>query len=161
MYTTITVKQILDRKGYNVWSISPDSTVLEALRIMADKNVGALLVVEDSRAAGIFSERDYARRLVLEGLHEADTLVKEVMTRDVIGISLDRKIEECLALMTGKFVRHLPVVDQDQQIIGIISIGDVVKELNAEQTFIIDQLVQYITGEFRKPPVPQKVQVDL
>jgi CBS domain-containing protein len=161
MYTTVTVKQILDRKGYDVWSIDADASVFEALRNLADKNIGALLVIEDNKAAGIFSERDYARRLVLEGMNEKDTQVKAVMTRDVIGISLDRKIDECLVLMTRKYIRHLPVIDENKQIIGIISIGDVVKELTAEQTFIIDQLVQYITGESRKPAVPLKSDLDM
>jgi CBS domain-containing protein len=161
MYTTVTVKQILDGKGYDVWSIRPDSTVLEALQIMAEKNIGALLVIENSEPAGIFSERDYARRLVLKGKNEKDTLVKDVMTSDVIGIDIDQKVGACLALMTGKFIRHLPVVDEDKKIIGIISIGDIVKELTAEQAFIIDQLVQYISGEMRTPPIPEKSEVDL
>jgi signal-transduction protein with cAMP-binding, CBS, and nucleotidyltransferase domain len=161
MYTTITVKQILDNKGYAVWSISANAKVYEALQMMADKNIGALLVVEDSRPVGIFSERDYARRLVLEGKNEHDTHVREVMTDRVIAIKLDQKIEACLALMTGKYIRHLPVVDDDKKIVGIISIGDVVKEMTAEQTFIIDQLVQYIAGESRKPHVPEKLGVDI
>lgn len=161
MYTTTTVKRILDRKGHTVWSISPHAKVYEALQMMAEKNIGALLVIEDSKPVGIFSERDYARRLVLKGKNERDTHVKEVMTDHVMVIRLDQKIEACLALMTGKYIRHIPVVDEDKQIVGIISIGDVVKEMTAEQTFVIDQLVQYIAGESRKPPIPEKLEIDI
>jgi predicted transcriptional regulator len=161
MYTTVTVKQILDRKGYDVWSIEADSSVFDALRFMAEKNIGALLVIKDARTVGIFSERDYARKVILMGKNERDTLVKEVMTHHVIGVKLDQKIEECLALMTGKFVRHLPVVDEHQRIVGIISIGDAVKELMAEQVFVIDQLVNYIAGEKPQPAVPEKSEVEL
>lgn len=161
MYTTITVRQILDRKGNDVWSIESNATIFEALKYMKDKNVGALLVIEDSEPVGMFSERDYARKLVLKGKNEHNTLVKEIMTDRVIAIKIDQKIEVSLALMTGKYVRHLPVVDDNNQIVGIISIGDVVKELTAEQTFLIDQLVQYIAGESRKPPVPEKFEVEI
>ena len=161
MYTTITVKQILDRKGYAVWSIDANAKVYMALQMMADKNIGALLVIENSKPAGIFSERDYARRLVLKGKNEHDTPVKEIMTEPIIAIKLDQKMEACLALMTEKRIRHLPVVDQERQIIGIISIGDVIKEITAEQTFIIDQLIQYIAGENRKPPVPKKIELHI
>lgn len=161
MYTTITVKQILDRKGYDVWSVDSNVTIFEALRVMANKNIGALLVIEDHKTVGIFSERDYARRLVLKGRNEQDTRVKEVMTDYVLGIRLNQKIVDCLALMTEKHIRHLPVIDEGNQVVGVISIGDVVKELSAEQTFIIDQLVQYVTGESRKPPIPEKLEVDI
>lgn len=161
MYTTVTVKQILDRKGHQVWSIHPGASILDALRFMAAKNIGALMVIEDGRVVGIFSERDYARKVVLLGRNERNTLVSEVMTTQVIGIKLDRKIEECLALMTGKFIRHLPVVDAAGQIVGVISIGDVVKEIIAEQVFVIDSLVNYITGEKEKPPVPEPNPVEM
>lgn len=161
MYTTITVKQILDRKGYDIWSVDANAKVFEALQTMADKNIGALLVIEDSKPVGIFSERDYARRLVLKEKNEHDTHVKEIMTDRVIAIKNDQKIEACLALMTEKHIRHLPVIDEEKQIIGILSIGDVVKEMTAEQTFIIDQLVQYIAGENLKPPVPEKLGIDI
>lgn len=146
MYTTVTVKQILDRKGSQVWSIHPEATIYDAMLFMAEKNVGALMVIEENNLVGIFSERDYARKVVLKGKTEENTLVKDVMTTQVIGISLDHKIEECLALMTKKFIRHLPVCESDGGIIGVISIGDVVKEIIAEQEFVIDQLVNYITG---------------
>lgn len=156
MYTTMTVKQILDRKGNQVWSITPGDSVFDALRYMAEKNVGALLVIEDEKIVGIFSERDYARKLVLKGKDERNTQVSEVMTKQVIGVGPDRKIDECLALMTGKFIRHLPVVDDDQQVVGVVSIGDLVKELISEQAFIIDNLLQYISGETTRPPLTEK-----
>jgi CBS domain-containing protein len=161
MYTTATVKQVLDRKGHQVLSISPDATIFEALKYMAEKNVGALMVIENDQLVGIFSERDYARKVVLEGGDEKTTLVKQVMTSQVIGITLDRRVDECLALMTNKFIRHLPVIDQDGVIAGVISIGDIVKEVIAEQGFVIDQLVNYITGEKAKPPVPEPNSFDL
>lgn len=160
MYTTITVKQILERKGYDVWTIDAESSAYDALRRMAEVNIGALLVVEDEQVVGIFSERDYARKLALSGRNEKDTPVNEIMTYHVIGVKIHQKIDECLALMTEKFIRHLPVIDEDRQIVGIISIGDLVKEITAEQAFIIDQLVQYIAGEQRKPLVPEKSEVE-
>jgi CBS domain-containing protein len=161
MYTTVIVKQILERKGNNVWSIDSEATVYDALSFMAEKNIGALLVTEESKPVGIFSERDYARKLVLKGKDEGGTQVKDVMTDQVIVVELDRKIEECLALMTGKFIRHLPVVNKDREIVGIISIGDVVKELISEQTFLIDQLVNYITENESRPPIPKKSEVEI
>lgn len=161
MYTTAIVKQILDRKGYDVFSIEAKAPVSDALQMMAEVNVGALLVANNEKYLGVFSERDYARKLVLNGKSEEDTSVKEVMTDHIIVAKTDNKIEECLALMTGKFIRHLPVIDDDNKIIGVVSIGDLVKELVAEQAFIIDQLVQYIAGEEKKPPIPDKSEVEL
>lgn len=161
MYTNVTVKQILDRKGYTVWSLDPDTRVLDALRFMAEKNIGAVVVIKDNNPVGIFSERDYARKVILSGKNERDTLIKEVMTRQVIGVELQYGIDACLALMTGKFIRHLPVVDDEDKIVGVISIGDVVKELVADQEFVIDQLVYYITGEPTKSPDPASSFVDL
>lgn len=155
MYTTTTVRQILDRKGYDVFSIEAEAPVSDALQMMAEVNVGALLVAKDKKYVGIFSERDYARKLVLNGRSEGDTSVKEVMTDRIIVAKTDFKIEECLALMTGRFIRHLPVIDDGNKIIGVVSIGDLVKELVAEQAFIIDQLIQYIAGEEKKPPIPR------
>lgn len=156
MYTTTTVKQILDRKGYEVWSIDADATVFDALELMAEKNIGALLVFDNTKPVGIFSERDYARKLALKGKNECDTLVEEVMTTRIIGIQLQQNIDECLSLMTGKFIRHLPVVSEERQIVGVVSIGDVVKELVEDQAFVIDQLVNYISGENLNTPIPEK-----
>jgi CBS domain-containing protein len=161
MYTTVKVKQILDRKGYQVWSIEPDQSVLDALRFMSEKNIGAAMVMVAGELVGIFSERDYARKVVLHGKNETDTRVRDVMTRKVIGVSLSDDIERCLVLMTGKFIRHLPVVDENDRIAGVISIGDVVKELIAEQTFVIDQLVHYVGGDKPKPLIPDKTEADL
>jgi CBS domain-containing protein len=160
MYTNVTVRQMLDRKGGQVWSVKPDDTVLEALRFMEEKNIGAVVVIQDDLLIGIFSERDYARKVALKGKNEQETLIKEVMTEKVIGAELDFGIDTCLALMTSKFIRHLPVIDKGR-IVGVISIGDVVKEIVAEQNFVIDQLVHYITGGRTSPSVPKPTNVDL
>ncbi len=139
------VKDILRSKGDQVWSISPNATVREALQEMADKNIGAVLVMDEGRLAGIFSERDYARKVVLKGRRSDETRVAEVMTSQVVGVRLDDTVEECMALMTDKRIRHLPVVDGGE-VTGIVSIGDVVKSIISEQQFLIEQLELYITG---------------
>jgi CBS domain-containing protein len=139
-----TVQQILDAKGYQVWLIHPDATVFEALKQMGEKEVGALAVVDDDRLAGIISERDYARKVILRGRTSRDTLVREIMTATVITTCLEQTVEECMAVMTQRRIRHLPVVE-DGQLIGMISIGDLVKSIIAEQQFIIEQLETYIT----------------
>ena len=140
-----TVSQLLEGKGADVWSTSPQMTVYEALELMAEKNVGALLVLEGEELAGIFSERDYARKVILKGKSPMDTPVGEIMSRKVTCVRRDQSIEDCMALMTDKRVRHLPVL-QDNRVVGIISIGDVVKDIISEQEFIIEQLENYITG---------------
>ena len=140
-----TVAQLLRTKGQQVLSVSPDMPVFEALGVMADKNVGALLVVEGERLVGVFSERDYARKVILKGKSSKDTPVQEIMSSHVLYVRPEQTIEDCMALMTDKRVRHLPVLDQGK-VIGVISIGDVVKALIAEQQFIIAQLQNYITG---------------
>ena len=140
-----TVKFLLQRKGHDIWSISANETVSNALQLMADKDVGALLVFDGSQFAGIFSERDYARRVFLQGKSADQTLVAEIMTRNVIFIQSSQTVAECMALMTEKHIRHLPVLEDDQ-VIGVISIGDVVKEIIFEQEFVIEQLENYITG---------------
>ncbi len=139
------VKDILRSKGDQVWSISPNATVREALQEMADKNIGAVLVMDEGRLAGIFSERDYARKVVLKGRRSDETRVAEVMTSQVVGVRPDDTVEECMALMTDKRIRHLPVVDSGE-VTGIVSIGDVVKSIISEQQFLIEQLELYITG---------------
>jgi CBS domain-containing protein len=156
MYTSITVKQILDRKGSTVFSLSPDVSVFSALRFMAEKNIGAVMVMLEGKLVGVFSERDYARKVALEARNERRTPIEEVMTTQVVGIRQDRGLDECLALMTNKFIRHLPVIDEQDRVVGVISIGDVVKELIEEQGFVIDQLVHYITGEYTVPAIPDK-----
>jgi len=161
MYAAITIQQILERKGYRVWSIEAGAKVVDALRLMDEKNIGAVLVCEQKKITGIFSERDYSRKLALAGKNSKNTLVKEVMTDQVLVVKPDQKVEECLALMTNKFIRHLPVVDKDREVIGIVSIGDIVKELIAEQEFVIDQLVNYISGEKPHAPVANKAEIEL
>jgi len=141
-----TVRQLLRTKGNDVLSVAPDTAVFEALRLMAEKNVGAVLVLEGERLVGIFSERDYARKVILKGKSSKETLVREIMSSHVLYVRLEQTIEECMALMTGKRVRHLPVLDEKLSVVGVISIGDVVKDIISEQEFIIEQLQNYITG---------------
>ncbi len=139
------VKDILDLKGRTVWSIAPVATVYDAMRLMADKGIGALLVLEGEKLRGIVSERDYARKVILQGRSSRTTQVSEIMTVRVAYADLDQDIEECMAIMTDKRVRHLPVMDNGR-VVGIISIGDLVKSIIAEQKFMIEQLVRYING---------------
>jgi len=140
-----TVRQMLHGKGYEVWSVDSETTVFEALTIMAEKNVGALVVLKDQDLTCIFSERDYARRMILKGKHSKDTLVREVMSENPICIGPDKTTEECMSLMTEKHIRHLPVLDGGK-LIGVISIGDVVKAIMAEQQGTITHLEKFITG---------------
>ena len=141
-----TVQDILARKGRDVWSASPDTSVLEAIGLLRDKNVGALVVLSEGRLVGIFSERDYARKVALRGRSSRDTPLSEVLTGRVLCVGPDRTVEECMALMSDKHIRHLPVVDGDGSVIGVVSIGDVVGALLWGQSFLIDQLEQYISG---------------
>ena len=140
-----TVDQILREKGPGFWSVAPDMAVYTALELMAQKNVGALPVMDGEHLAGIFSERDYARKVVLEGKSSKETPVRQIMTAKVVCAKLGQSIEECMALMTDKHCRHLPVIDENK-VVGVISIGDVVKALLSEQTFVISQLEHYISG---------------
>ena len=140
-----TVAQLLRSKPHGVLSISPDMAVYNALQLMADKNVGALLVLDGDTLVGIFSERDYARKIILVGKSSKDTLVREIMSSHVLYVRPQQTIEDCMALMTDKHVRHLPVLEE-HRVIGVISIGDVVKSIISEQEFIIEQLQNYISG---------------
>src|SRR4029077_11130050 len=140
-----TVTDILRGKGQAVLSIAPDAPVFAALGVMAEKNVGALLVVEGNRLVGILSERDYARKVILSGKSSKETPVREIMSSHVLYVRPQQTVEECMALMTDKRVRHLPVLD-GETLIGVVSIGDVVKAIIAEQSFVIEQLQNYITG---------------
>ncbi len=140
-----TVEDLLRVKGYDVWAIDPDSTVYDALKMMADKNIGALLVLDGDKVAGIFSERDYARKVVLQGKFSREILVREIMTGDLISVRPDQSIQDCMALMTQGRVRHLPVLDEGQ-LKGLISIGDVVRAVVSEQEFMIHQLENFIGG---------------
>ena len=142
----LTVKQLLHVKGRDVWTVGGDATVFEALQLMADKDIGAVLVTDESRVVGIFSERDYARKVILHGKSSKETQVREIMTTDVITVHPDQTIAHCMALMTNKRIRHLPIVEDDQ-LIGLVSIGDVVKAIIGEQEFMIGQLQQYIAGK--------------
>lgn len=139
------VRDILKVKGSDVWCVAPDATVFDALQRMAEKEVGALVVTEADKVVGLISERDYARKVILHGRASPTTLVREIMTSSVVYIRLDQPIDECMALMTAKRVRHLPVIE-DEKLVGLISIGDLVKSIIADQQFIIEQLERYING---------------
>jgi CBS domain-containing protein len=140
-----TVRDLLKQKGRDVWSVAPDSTVYEALQLMADRNIGALLVIETGRPVGIFSERDYARQVILKGKTSRDTPVRDIMTSKVVFVRPEQNIEECMALMTDKRFRHLPVLEEGQ-LAGLLSIGDVVKAVISEKDFLIEQLAIYISS---------------
>lgn len=139
------VWQLLENKGHEVWTIAPDEMVFQALQRMADKDIGALVVLDGNEVVGIFSERDYARKVVLHGKSSTGTPVRQVMSSRVLYVRPDQTLEDCMALMTDKHIRHLPVLDGDR-LIGLISIGDVVKALISNQVFIITQLENYITS---------------
>jgi CBS domain-containing protein len=140
-----TISCILDCKGRNVWSVEPDSTVYNAIALMADKGVGALIVAAEGRIAGIISERDYARKVILQGKSSKDTLVRDIMTRRVITVTPEHTVGECMQIMTEQRIRHLPVLD-GSLIAGMISIGDLVKAIISDQAYTIEQLHVYITG---------------
>jgi CBS domain-containing protein len=140
-----TVRDILKVKGTQIWTIPPDATIYEALQIMGEKEIGALLVIEHDSPVGIVSERDYARKVALEGKSSKTSKVKEIMSPDVLYVDIHTNIEKCMALMINKRIRHLPVYDEDK-LTGIISIGDVVKAVIHEQEFLIKELENYITG---------------
>jgi CBS domain-containing protein len=138
-----TVGDLLQGKGREVWSVAPDTTVYEALALMAERRIGAVVVTKDGRVVGILSERDYARQVVLKGKTSRETPVHEIMTSRVVYVRLQQSVEDCMALMTDKRVRHLPVIE-GEKLVGIISIGDVVKAVISEKQFIIEQLENYI-----------------
>ncbi|WP_045836406.1 CBS domain-containing protein [Hyphomicrobium sp. 99] len=141
-----TVRDVLDQKGCGVYHIHPDASVLVALEMMAKHQIGALVVIEGGILAGIITERDYARKVVLKGRTSPRTLVREIMSTTVICTRLDQTVEECMAIMTAKAVRHLPVLEHTK-VIGLVSIGDLVKNVIADQKFIIEQLEHYIKGD--------------
>ncbi len=141
----LTVKEILESKGTHYWSISPKATVYEALQVMADKDIGAILVMEHNRVLGIFSERDYARKVILRGKSSKETTVAELMSSPVVTVTPDDAVEYCMALMTVKKHRHLPVVYKGV-VTGVISIGDVVNAIISSQKVTIRDLEQYICG---------------
>ena len=140
-----TIANLLKNKGHEIWSVAPTDLVFDAITSMAEKGVGALLVMDADKLVGIFSERDYARKIVLEGKSSRNTSVADIMTRDVIRASPEQSIEDCMSVMTENHIRHLPVAEDDQ-IIGVISIGDLVKVIIVEQKELIAQLERYISG---------------
>ncbi len=140
-----TIRDILKHKGNKIWTVTPDTTVFEALKLMAEKNIGAVLVMEGDDIAGIMSERDYARKVILEGKSSKDTPVSAIMTERVFTVDVKHTAEECLAMMTDKHIRHLPVFT-DNRLVAIISIGDVVNAVLKDREIAIDELEKYITG---------------
>ncbi|MFH1654381.1 MAG: CBS domain-containing protein [Pseudomonadota bacterium] len=142
------VSEILNVKGCELWTISPDATVLNALKLMAEKEIGALVVVDDSdKVIGIISERDYARKIILIGKSSSETTVREIMSSPVRSVTTSNTTSECMALMTDKHIRHLPVLD-NEKLIQIISIGDLVKFVISEQGYLLRQFENYITGKY-------------
>lgn len=142
-----TVETLLKSKGTDIWSIAPQATVYKALQKMKVKEAGALVVIEATKMVGIFTERDYARKLVLQGKFSRETAVSELMTRDVLTVTPMNTVQDCMVMMTAKRVRHLPVLD-GEQLMGIVTIGDVVKQVISEQASAIKQLEQYIAGGY-------------
>jgi len=148
-----TIRQILDSKSGPLVTVSPDDAVFKALQVMAEHNVGAVLVVDGDQLLGIFSERDYARKMILFGKSSKETPIREIMTDKVLCVTPDRTVDECMALMTDRHFRHLPVLDGDRRILGVVSIGDVVKETISAQQFLIDELGKYISGSAISEPI--------
>jgi CBS domain-containing protein len=139
------IKHLLDRKGRHIISVKPDESVLDAIRLMAEKNIGALLVMENGRLLGIMSERDYARKVVVKGRASGSTPVADIMTASVVTTTSSETVNTCMSMMTDKRIRHLPVVD-DNVVVGVISIGDLVQAIIADQQEAIEQLEHYISG---------------
>ncbi len=140
-----TIKSLLKSKGSQVWTVGPRATVYEAIELLAEKNIGALLVIDGDQVCGIISERDYVRKVAIKGRISKDTEVQEIMTKDIIHANLETTIDECMALMTESRIRHLPIID-DTKLEGMISIGDLVKAIMSEQQRTIDQLGEYINS---------------
>jgi CBS domain-containing protein len=140
-----TVRQLLEGKSPEVFAVAPDTAVIEAIRLMAEKGIGAVLVMEGRRLVGILSERDYARKIVLQGRSSKDTPVRDIMTADVISVGLGDSADHCMQLVTDKRIRHLPVLDGDN-VLGVVSIGDLVKAVIEDQQLELDQLQRYIAS---------------
>ena len=140
------VKHLLDRKGRDIWSVDAEAPVLAAIRMMAERGVGALPVMREGRLAGMVSERDYARKVILMGRASADTPVAQIMSSPVITVTPEEQVRRCMELMTGKRIRHLPVVDAGGRMVGLVSIGDLVRAVIEEQRETIEQLERFISG---------------
>jgi CBS domain-containing protein len=145
MKTSVPISSLLHHKGATVWQISPEATVFDAIQLMADKNIGALPVVSRDKLAGIFTERDYTRKIALAGKTSKQTFVKEIVSANVVTVAPDESVEECMRLMTEHRIRHLPVVQSDE-VVGIISIGDLVNWIISAQDAVIAQMESYISG---------------
>lgn len=142
---SITVKQLIDKKGNEIHAISPDATVFDAIKLMSERGVGALLVMQDGRLTGVISERDYTRKIILKGRSSSSTTVQEIMTSNIITLTPDNNVDQCMALMNENQIRHLPIVE-DGRVIGVVTIMDVIKNILSEKEFIIEQMEQYIAG---------------
>lgn len=142
-----TIDALLNLKGHDVWSVAPDQTVFEAIRLMAEKNLGAVLVMENGLLVGMLSERDYTRKIAIKGKSSKDTFVREIMSTNLVTVTSSNTVEDCMRLMNDRRVRHLPVVDEGR-VVGVLSIGNLVNWIISAQTAAIGHLEDYISGKY-------------